>query len=184
MISFIKDLEPPESLVDVLLETKGHVIITGMGKSGHIARKISSTLSSIGCPSFFLHPAEASHGDLGMITSHDSLLILSNSGETRELLPIIQYCLRFHINIASITSNPDSFLAANSVSYLLPEVKEPFPTISTTLMLIVGDALAMELCNRNRFENHAFRRFHPGGALGNKSSESEEDAISSIGGVD
>jgi arabinose-5-phosphate isomerase len=150
----------------------GRIIICGMGKSGHIARKIAATLSSTGTPSHYVHPGEASHGDLGMITIHDSILALSNSGETPELEAIISYAKRFAIPLIAISSNRSSILAeAADVLLLLPESKEACPmglapTTSTTMMLALGDAIAVTLLERKGFTSSDFKVFHPGGQLG------------------
>jgi arabinose-5-phosphate isomerase len=158
--------------VNLIDEAKGRTIVTGMGKSGHIAQKVSSTLSSTGTPSFFLHPGEASHGDLGMIAPDDVVLALSNSGETKELGDMLNYCSRFKVPVISITARMDSTLAANSVCTLvLPPVAEActmglVPTTSTTAMLAMGDALAVALLDRRGFTAEDFQVLHPGGKLG------------------
>ena len=152
----------------------GHVIVSGMGKPGHIGRKVSATLSSVGTPSFFLHPAEASHGDLGEISEEDVLLVLSLSGNTQELVPMLSYANRFGIDVVAITSNPESILAKSaSVVILMPKVDEacPYnlaPTTTTTMMLAIGDALALSLLNKKSFTRDDFKNFHPGGALGKR----------------
>lgn len=156
---------------DVLYSAKGRIIVTGMGKSGHIARKISATLASTGTPSFFIHPSEAGHGDLGMISPQDLLIMLSNSGQTAELAPIIAYCKRFSIKIIALTSNARSALAlASYITLLLPDMEEacdiPAPTTSSTAMLALGDALAIALYKRRNFSSSDFHIFHPGGNLG------------------
>lgn len=163
------------SAVDLLYKKRdGHVIVSGMGKPGHIGRKISATLSSVGTPSFFMHPAEASHGDLGEISSKDILLVLSLSGNTQELIPMLSYANRFGIDIIAITSNSESVLAkAASVVILMPKIDEacPYnlaPTTTTTMMLAVGDALALALLNKKSFTREDFKNFHPGGALGKR----------------
>ncbi len=152
----------------------GRVIVSGMGKSGHVARKIAATMASTGTPSMYVHPAEASHGDLGMITPHDALLALSNSGETPELTDVIQYSRRFAIPLVGMTSHPESALAqASDIALILPQVDEACPmglapTTSTTLMLALGDALAVALLERKGFSSADFKVFHPGGKLGRK----------------
>ena len=157
---------------EILLKVRGRVIVTGMGKSGHIACKISSTLASTGSPSQFVHPGEASHGDMGMITRSDAVLALSNSGETPELGDLLDYCRRFNIPLIAITSNCDSTLAKNAdCSLILPEMPEACPmglapTTSTTLMLAIGDALAVALLERRKFTKQDFQVLHPGGKLG------------------
>ena len=151
---------------------KGKIIVTGMGKSGHIARKISASLASTGTPSFFVHPAEASHGDLGMITEDDVVLAISNSGESRELLDILNYCKRFGITLISITKNPESSLGkAGNVVLVLPQNGEACPlglapTNSTTATLVLGDILTVGLIERNGFSKEDFNERHPGGKLG------------------
>lgn len=161
--------------LDILSDIKGRVIVTGMGKSGHIGRKIAATLASTGTPSFFVHPGEASHGDLGMVTQDDAILGLSNSGETSELSDFIAYSRRFQIPMISITSKADSTLAeAADVSLVLPkEAQEACPlglapTTSTTMTLALGDCLAVCLLERRGFSATDFKQFHPGGSLGNQ----------------
>ena len=160
--------------IDILSQIKGRVIISGMGKSGHIAYKIAATMASTGTPSFFVHPGEASHGDLGMITKEDAVLALSNSGETTELADLIAYCKRFDIPLISMTSRKNSTLdAAATVSFVLPPAPEACPmglapTTSTTLMLGLGDAIAVALLERKNFTPSDFQTFHPGGKLGLK----------------
>ncbi|HXP96992.1 MAG TPA: KpsF/GutQ family sugar-phosphate isomerase [Telmatospirillum sp.] len=152
----------------------GRVIVSGMGKSGHVARKIAATLASTGTPAVYVHPAEASHGDLGMITRHDAILALSNSGETPELTDLVQYSRRFAIPLVAMTSRADSALAqASDVALILPTVDEACPmglapTTSTTLMLGLGDALAVALLERKGFSSADFQIFHPGGKLGRR----------------
>lgn len=158
--------------VDRLHAAKGRVIVTGMGKSGHIAGKIAATLSSTGTPAQFVHPAEASHGDLGMITVDDVILALSKSGETTEFHPLIDYALRFEIPIIAITANEESTLAKAATHLLqLPNAQEACPnglapTTSTTLQLALGDALAVALLEKRGFTATDFKIFHPGGKLG------------------
>lgn len=167
------DLDDTLSLVlDVLQNTKGRVIVTGMGKSGHIGCKIAATMASTGTPSFFLHPSEASHGDLGMVTKDDAVLAISNSGESKELLDILTYCRRFSIPLIAITKNPDSSLGKNSDFILrLPNNREACPLglapmSSTTATLVMGDILAAALMVRKGFTEQDFRLRHPGGKLG------------------
>ena len=158
--------------VELILETQGRVICSGMGKSGHIARKIAATLASTGTPSFFVHPAEASHGDLGMLTRHDVALVLSNSGETRELADIVAHCKRFSIPMIGIAGRPEStLLRAADIALVLPAEPEACsvgmaPTTSTTMTLALGDALAVALMERRSFTKDDFGVFHPGGKLG------------------
>ncbi|NVK19367.1 MAG: KpsF/GutQ family sugar-phosphate isomerase [Methylocystaceae bacterium] len=160
--------------VDVLANVKGRIVVTGMGKSGHIGRKIAATLASTGAPAFFVHPGEASHGDLGMVTDADAILGLSNSGETAELSDFIGYSRRFSIPLISITSRAQSTLSeAADVSLVLPNAKEACPlglapTTSTTMTLALGDALAVALLERRGFSADDFQQFHPGGNLGNQ----------------
>ena len=158
--------------VGLMLAAKGRVIVSGMGKSGHVARKIAATLSSTGTPAYFVHPAEASHGDMGAITRQDVLLLLSWGGETAELSDLITYAKRHRIPIVAIGANPDSTLIkAADVKLLLPRATEACPmglapTTSTTMMLSLGDALAVALMERKGFSPDQYRDFHPGGSLG------------------
>ncbi len=160
--------------VETLFGVTGRVIVTGMGKSGHVARKIAATMASTGTPAFFVHPAEASHGDLGMITAQDAVIALSNSGETPELGDIVNYTRRFRIPLIGMTGRADSSLVQTSdVALVLPPVAEACPmglapTTSTTLMLALGDALAVALLERRGFSAADFRVFHPGGKLGRR----------------
>ena len=160
------------AVVRRILDIRGRVILSGIGKSGHIARKISSTLASTGTPSFFVHPAEASHGDLGMVTRADLCLVISNSGETRELSDLISYSRRFDIPLVAISSQPDSSVM-NAADYRLALPPEPeacpmglAPTTSTTMTLALGDALAVALMESRAFVAEDFKAFHPGGKLG------------------
>lgn len=159
-------------VLDIMQKTKGRVIITGMGKSGHIARKIAATLASTGTPSFFLHPGEASHGDLGMVTKDDSVLAISNSGESKELSDILVYCRRFDIPLIAMTKNPQSSLGKNcDLVLVLPQNKEACPlglapTSSTTATLVMGDVIASGLMVRKGFTEDDFHLRHPGGKLG------------------
>lgn len=158
--------------VDLILGTKGRVVVSGMGKSGHVAHKIAATLASTGTPAFFVHPAEASHGDLGMITRDDVALVLSNSGETRELADVITHCKRFGIPLIGVAARPGStLLKAADVALVLPAAKEACtvgmaPTTSTTMTMALGDALAVALMERRAFTPQDFGVFHPGGTLG------------------
>lgn len=158
--------------VAVILAARGRVIVSGMGKSGHIARKIAATLASTGTPAHFVHPAEASHGDLGMMAQGDVVLVLSNSGETPELADLIAYTRRFGIPMIGIAGKADSTLLRQSdVALLLPKVAEAcdtgiVPTTSTTMILAMGDALAVALMEHRQFTPEHFRQFHPGGKLG------------------
>ena len=158
--------------VDIFATTKGRVVVTGVGKSGHIGRKISSTLASTGTPSFFIHPVEASHGDLGMLQKDDALLVLSNSGETKELTEIISFARLNHMALVAVTKNDTSTLAkVADVCLLLPPVPEACPlelapTTSSLATLALGDTLAMVLLKRRGFTPQDFGRLHPGGKLG------------------
>ncbi len=158
--------------VSILAAVKGRVVVTGMGKSGHIARKIAATLASTGTPALFVHPAEASHGDLGMIVEGDCVLALSNSGETAELADLVAHTRRFGLKLLAITARETSALArAADVLLHLPAAKEACPlglapTTSTTMQLALGDALAVALLTRRGFSPSDFRVFHPGGKLG------------------
>ncbi|MCL4169845.1 UNVERIFIED_CONTAM: hypothetical protein GTU68_049280 [Idotea baltica] len=163
--------------VELMLEATGRVIICGMGKSGHVARKIAATLASTGTPAHFVHPAEASHGDLGMMAQGDVALILSNSGETPELADVIAYTRRFNIPMIGIASRVNSTLIKQSdVALILPKAEEAcdtgvVPTTSTTMTLALGDALAIALMEHRKFTPENFRQFHPGGKLGARLSK-------------
>ena len=158
--------------IETLARISGRVIVTGMGKSGHVARKIASTLASTGTPSFFVHPGEASHGDLGMVASSDAVLALSNSGDTAELADILAYTKRFRIPLIAMTRRSESALCeAADVALVLPQSAEACPmglapTTSTTMMLALGDAIAVALLDRKGFSADDFQVLHPGGQLG------------------
>ncbi len=158
--------------LNAMQNAKGRIIITGMGKSGHIGKKIAASLASTGTPSFFVHPAEASHGDLGMITEDDVVIAISNSGESRELVDILNYCKRFGITLISITKNISSSLGkAGDIVLLLPNNGEACPlglapTSSTTATLVLGDILTAGLIERKGFTKSDFNARHPGGKLG------------------
>src|ERR1700743_1515219 len=158
--------------VDILYGVKGRVVVSGMGKSGHIGRKIAATLSSTGTPAQFIHPGEASHGDLGALTRNDALLMLSYRGETAELSDLITYAKRFRIPLIGMAGNAEStLLKASDVALVLPKAREACPmgmapTTSATLMLVLGDALAVALMERRGFSADQYRNFHPGGSLG------------------
>ncbi|HXR86713.1 MAG TPA: KpsF/GutQ family sugar-phosphate isomerase [Stellaceae bacterium] len=158
--------------VNLLAATKGRVTVTGMGKSGHVARKIAATFASTGTPAQFVHPAEASHGDLGMIAPGDAVLALSNSGETEELADIVAYTRRFRIPLVAITRRDGSALGeASDVTLVLPTTEEGCPMglapmSSTTMMLALGDALAAAMMERKGFSSADFHSLHPGGQLG------------------
>jgi arabinose-5-phosphate isomerase len=156
----------------LLAETRGRVIVSGMGKSGHVARKITATLASTGTPAQFVHPAEASHGDLGMIVEKDCVLAISRSGETLELSDLLYHCRRIHVPIIGMTFKPGSSLAnASTAALVLPDCGEaseeaPAPTISTTMCMALGDALAVALLKARGFTADHFGAIHPGGKLG------------------
>lgn len=160
------------AVVDLIAAARGRVILCGMGKSGHIAAKIAATLASTGTPAQFVHPAEASHGDLGMITAADVLVLISNSGETVELRDVLAYSRRFKVALVGISSNPDSTLMrAADFRLTLPKCPEAcgigmVPTTSTTLTLALGDGLAVALLRGRNFAAEDFAVFHPGGKLG------------------
>ena len=161
--------------VEVLLASRGRVVVSGIGKSGHIARKIAATFASTGTAAFFVHPAEASHGDLGMITAADVLVIFSNSGETAELLAIVPSVKRMGAKLVALTGNPESTLARLADVHLDTHVDREAcpmglaPTASTTAQLAMGDALAVALLDARGFGPQDFARSHPGGALGRQS---------------
>ena len=158
--------------VETIASSRGRVIVSGMGKSGHVGRKIASTLASTGTPAMFVHPAEASHGDLGMITTQDVVLMISNSGESAELRAILNYTKRFAVPLIAMTARGDSSLAqAARIVLLLPSPPEACPnglapTTSTLLQLALGDALAIALLEDKGFTAKNFQEFHPGGKLG------------------
>jgi arabinose-5-phosphate isomerase len=158
--------------VDCLANTTGRVVVSGIGKSGHVARKIAATLASTGTPALFVHPAEASHGDLGMLVAGDRLLVLSNSGETTELADLVAHAKRFGLKLIAVTGRPHSTLArAADIALVLPPAREACPmglapTTSTTLQMALGDAIAVALLNRRGFNEADFRLIHPGGRLG------------------
>ncbi|MBO4284708.1 MAG: KpsF/GutQ family sugar-phosphate isomerase [Alphaproteobacteria bacterium] len=159
-------------VLDLIIKSKGRVIVTGMGKSGHIGRKIAATLASTGTPSFFVHPGEASHGDLGMLTSQDVVLAISNGGESKELSDILMYCKRYRIPLIAMTKNPESTLGkAGDYLLKLPNDGEACPlglapTSSTTATLVLGDVVAVGLMERKGFSETDYKQRHPGGKLG------------------
>lgn len=159
---------------ELLLRCRGRVVVTGMGKSGHIANKIAATLASTGTPAFFVHPAEASHGDIGMITANDVVIALSNSGSTAEVVTMVPLLKRLGIPLISMTGNPNSTLAQQSDVHLDASVETEAcplnlaPTSSTTVTLVLGDALAIALLEARGFTAEDFAFSHPGGALGRK----------------
>ncbi len=169
-----------EKAVEVIYNTKGKLVVTGMGKSGLIGKKIAATMASTGTPSFFLHPGEAIHGDLGMISKEDTVLAISNSGETPELLAIIPTIKRWGNTVIAITNNPKSTLARESDIHLFLNVEKEAcplnlaPTSSSTATLALGDALAIALLEKRGFTEREFAMFHPGGALGRKLMKVEE----------
>lgn len=158
----------------ILLTCQGRVVVTGMGKSGHIARKIAATLASTGTPAFFLHPAEASHGDFGMITSQDVLLAISNSGNTHEIVTLLPLIKRLAIPMIGLTGNPQSSIAEYADVHLDLSIQKEAcplglaPTTSTTVALVMGDAIAIALLQAKGFQTQDFARVHPGGSLGKK----------------
>ncbi|MBL0690313.1 MAG: SIS domain-containing protein [Alphaproteobacteria bacterium] len=151
---------------------RGKLVVSGMGKSFHVARKIATTIASMGSSTFFVHPGEAAHGDLGMLNKKDAVLLLSNSGDTTELLPIITYCKEFKIPLMCMTRNEDGILAKSSdIKLILPNIEEvcrigKVPTTSTTMMMVFGDALAIVSGDRLKFDMKKYKHFHPGGAIG------------------
>jgi arabinose-5-phosphate isomerase len=157
---------------EMLEDATGRVIVSGMGKSGHVARKIAATFASTGTPAHYVHPGEASHGDMGMLAQGDAVLVLSNSGETPELADLLAYTRRFRIPLVAMTARPDSALGRQADALLvLPDEAEActtgyVPTTSTTMMLALGDALALALMEHRDFTPEHFRTFHPGGRLG------------------
>jgi len=174
-----------ELAVASILALKGKLIVSGMGKSGIIGTKIAATLASTGTPSFFLHPAEAYHGDLGMIEANDMVLLISNSGETDEVLKLLPFLKEQQIQTLSMSANPNSTLAKNTHYHLNIAVEEEAcplqlaPTSSTTATLVMGDALAIVLMERRGFEKNDFAQFHPGGSLGRRLLMKVEDVMKS-----
>lgn len=162
------------SLIHDMKNGRGRLIVAGIGKSGHVSRKVAATLASTGTPAYFVHPGEASHGDMGMITEHDVVLMLSNSGENSELSDLIHYTRRYSIPLIAMTGNPDSTLARYAnFCLLLPRTPEACPngmapTTSTTMMMALGDALAVALLDRMGLTPEQYKVFHPGGKLGRR----------------
>lgn len=158
----------------ILLKCQGRVILIGMGKSGHIARKIAATLSSTGTPSYFIHPAEANHGDLGMVLGNDVVIAISNSGETQEILTLLPMIKSFKLPIIAMTGKPNSTIAKNATIHLDISVEKEAcplglaPTSSTTAALVMGDAIAITLLEARGFQANDFARYHPGGILGRR----------------
>jgi len=163
---------PFDAAVGAIVAAKGRVVVTGMGKSGHVARKVAATLASTGTPAFFLHPAEASHGDLGMVAAGDVVLAFSWSGETPELRDVIHYCKRFATPLIAVAAEQASALCgAADIALILPKAEEACPnqlapTTSTTMQMALGDALAIALLEARGFSAAEFKEFHPGGRLG------------------
>ncbi len=163
-----------EKAIETILNSEGRAVVTGLGKSGLVGRKISATLASTGTPSFFLHPSEALHGDLGMLRKGDIVLALSNSGETEEIINLVPFLKRLGTKLISITGNQNSTLAQNSDIHLLTPVSEEgcpinlAPMASTTVQMALGDAIASELMSRRNFMPEDFAKFHPGGRLGKR----------------
>jgi arabinose-5-phosphate isomerase len=163
-----------EKACELLLACKGRIVVTGMGKSGHIANKLASTFSSTGSPAFFMHPGEASHGDLGMITRQDIVVAISNSGNTHELLTLLPLIKRLEVPLITLTGNPQSILAKSANVHLDVSIKQEAcplglaPTTSTTVSLVMGDALAIALLQARGFTEEDFALSHPGGALGKR----------------
>lgn len=159
-------------VVGLIMKVRGRVIVTGIGKSGIVARKMTATLTSTGTPALFLHPADAGHGDLGMVTPDDLVLMLSHSGESTELGPIVQYCRRFAIPLVAMTAKAQSTVAqAADICIMMPEVQEACPnalapTTSTTVQMAFGDSLAVSLMEMRGFSADDFHKFHPNGRLG------------------
>ena len=163
-----------DKAVDMIFHCKGHLIVTGVGKSGHVGAKIAATLASTGTPSFFINPLDAMHGDLGMITEEDIFLMISNSGNTDELLRLVASLQYLKVPIISMTGNPNSIIARNSDIHIPVQIKREAcplnlaPTSSTTAALAMGDALACALMEVRHFKANDFAKFHPGGSLGRK----------------
>jgi len=159
---------------EILLQCKGHVIVTGLGKSGHIGRKIAATFASTGTPAFFIHPSEANHGDIGMITPNDVVIAISNSGETLELLSLLPAITQTNIPLITLTGNKSSTLAQRATINLNISADQEacplgiVPTCSTTVTLVMGDALAVSLLDAREFTKKDFAKFHPGGDLGRR----------------
>ena len=184
VLSLIPQLDENfDKAVDLILNCKGKVIVTGVGKSGHIGDKIASTLSSTGIPSFFTNPLDVFHGDLGVMTPDDVVLAISNSGQTDELLRFIPMVLHMHIPIIGMSGNPNSLLAKYSTIHLSVLVEKEAcplnlaPTSSTTAQLTMGDALAIALMEKRNFQPHDFAQFHPGGELGKRLLTTAQDVM-------
>ena len=184
VLSLIPQLDENfDKAVELILNCKGKVIVTGVGKSGHIGDKIASTLSSTGTPSFFTNPLDVFHGDLGVMTPDDVVLAISNSGQTDELLRFIPMVLHMHIPIIGMSGNPNSLLAKYSTIHLSVLVEKEAcplnlaPTSSTTAQLTMGDALAIALMEKRNFQPHDFAQFHPGGELGKRLLTTAQDVM-------
>lgn len=166
------DAKTLSQAVEIIMESQGYVVVAGVGKSGHIGQKIAASFASTGTPAFFMHPTEASHGDLGMIATGSTLLALSNSGESRELVDVLNYAKKEQVKVIAITSRPNSTLAKSAtVTLLLPQVPEACPnglapTTSTTNTLAMGDALVVSVMQKRGFTSEDFGKRHPGGKLG------------------
>jgi arabinose-5-phosphate isomerase len=163
-----------EKAVEIIYQSRGKVVVTGMGKSGLVGKKIAATLASTGTPALFLHPAEATHGDLGMVTSDDVIIAISNSGETEEIVGLIPFLKRFNVHLISVTGKPESTLSKAADVTLDVSVKEEacplgiVPTASTTATMAMGDALAVALLIKKGLKEQDFALFHPGGSIGKK----------------
>ena len=184
MLGLIEKLDKKfEQAVELMYNCKGKIIVTGVGKSGHIGAKIAATLSSTGTPSFFINPLDVFHGDLGVMTSDDVVLAISNSGQTDELLRFIPMVLHMHIPIIGMSGNPDSLLAKYSTCHLNVGVEKEAcplnlaPTSSTMAQLAMGDALAIALIEKRNFQPRDFAQFHPGGELGKRLLTTAQDVM-------
>lgn len=168
------DIEEFQGAINLLLACRGRIVVSGMGKSGHLAQLIAATLSSVGSPAFYLNPAEAAHGDLGMVTVNDVIIILSNSGATTELTPLLDYCSRYNIPIVAITSKATSPLGkAASATLLIPAIPEvifKMPSNSLITSLSIGHVLAVALAKAKNFTLSEYNQLHPGGAIGHATS--------------
>ncbi len=181
------DSEDYRQALRLMLESSGHIVVIGIGKSGHVGRKISATLASTGTPSFFLHPAEAFHGDLGMVTSQDVIMLVSNSGETAEIVQLVPSLNAFGNPVIAVTSNPNSTLGRYADVSLDIGVREEscpnnlVPTTSTTVTVSIGDALSVALMNLRHFQATDFAKYHPGGTLGRRLLSHAEDLMMNTG---
>ena len=184
IMSLIPQLDDEfDKAVDLILKCQGKVILTGVGKSGHVGAKIAATLSSTGTPAFYVSPLDLYHGDLGVMTNNDVVIAISHSGQTDELLRFIPFLLEEHISLIGISSNPDSLLAKNSSCHINVRISSEAcplnlaPTSSTTATLAMGDALACALMERREFKERDFARFHPGGTLGKRLLTTASDVM-------